>query len=541
MFKIILILILAISCKNQQPKIERSKSSSTGSVFKAEGSNYKKDNLKENEELKAEDQKNNDSKNQKFIEQVKLLSLNKLPFFFGYYTYARNDNWPTDKTSENELDEISWLGGNALGASTDVVVSYSSGLFEKKWDDLLDKPNFDQVIEEHKKQVTSFLNKSLSLNQKVIFQLWNVPQEKINEPSYLNSHPKNGTLAIIKNLVQEYSSHPAIIGWNIIEEPILALEKSADPVKQYAVLKANLMQIKNTVKENDSSGKFIFGVFARWEDNSSVPFLKDKTQELVKEIFDVWGQNSHPFLKVHKPEYLNIWDIKNNAHKLENFQFQLNTKFASNAYLVSVTQAFGADSMASSTFQRLPTFGESLFQNLYLPLIFSERSQGKILGLVSWAYRVTKASPALTDMPYAQDGTAWLKNVYPQVKQVVDFAGPILKDGLKKKTFQLAVANPKTNSDWGLYGALFYVPSDLKIFQSKAYSTHPWAGRLVLIAYNTENISKNFTFILDEVIPQNIKTAEAFVATPSAKISFLNKKITVNMLPLKPVIISIGF
>ena len=305
-----------------------------------------------------------------------------LPYYSGYYTGSWSRGWKDNPNPRHEqnLDELAKLNVN-------LIIPYSTGLFDHR-PELLADP---QYIADHHLRVGRYLDKANRLGMKVIMQVWNSPHGKqagpaglsIDSPSYLTPGP-NGTLALLKQLIETYKDHPAVIGWYVIDEPILSVEKAEDPAAQYQVLRTALDQVTATIRSADDTGKFLFGVFARWfDDHSKVASLKAKPRELMATYLDAWGQDQYPFSKKHTRDLENVLALQKTMHKLEGFNFNLGQVHGKEMPFLFVSQAQGFQAPGEGGInQRLPTIRESVFQKTYGSMIFADRRRDSFMGLL---------------------------------------------------------------------------------------------------------------------------------------------------------------
>lgn len=445
-------------------------------------------------------------------------------YYSGYYTGSWSPNWKNTENPvhERELEELATYNVN-------LIIPYSTGLYDHR-PELLADPTY---IADHYLRVDRYLEKANNLGMKVILQVWNSPHGiepgpnglSINSSNYIQSGP-TGTIANLKNLVNRYKNHPAIIGWYVIDEPILSIEKANNPVQQYTTVTNALAAVTTAIREVDDTNKFIFGVLARYHDGHTIASLQGKPAELIVNYLDVWGQDQYPFAKTHTRDLQNILSLQIGLHRLEGYNFNLKEVHGKELPFIFVNQAQGFQAPGEGGLgQRLPTIRESIFQKLYGAMVLTDRRQASYLGDVSWAYYATKRSLSAEEggwpgIPYKRSGVDWLSDVYVRVKNVMDHMLPVLKSSIVVKKWRIDRTNPSENEySKDILASLYKVPEDAILFVDKVIQPHPFRGKYVFLAFNANLQNKNFTFDLSHDGKTTIKNLSLFEASGQSQVS----------------------
>ena len=326
-----------------------------------------------------------------------------------------------------------------------------------------------------------------------------------------------------------------------MDEPILSAEKAADPMKAYNKLSQAMDEIVSTIRSKDNTGKFLFGVFARYHNEHTKAELRGKPAEFIIEYLDVWGQDQYPFTKNLSRDLQNILPLQRGLHRLEGFNFHLKKKYDKELPFIFVSQAQGFATPGSGGInQRLPTLREAVFQKNYGAMIFSQRRKSSFLGDVSWAFYATKNSISAAEggwkVPYKKNGKTWLEDVYKRTKAITDYLIPVFKFGAVKRIFRLARPNKSFPSDTMVNGTLYLLPENTPIFRNKRIIRHHFAGKYVLVAFNVRPRKLPYNFILDQPGKSRVTNLKLFSPSKEARVSITGQTLVSTITGVFPLI-----
>ena len=350
----------------------------------------------------------------------------------------------------------------------------------------------DAVLEKQFKKVDRYLAHAHSLGIQVIMPVWRIPKNMEQVP-YMNA----GELDTVIRYIKRYTDNPTVIGWYMMDEPILRLEsvgKKAPEYFQKYIIPA-FDTLTEALDEYDTNNKLRFGVFERY--NKGKYGLENGARILIERYLTAWGHDRYPFVKRSPKEFQNIYYVIRNFYALDFFVRSIRKPF------LFVGQAQSSDANPDWQ-QRLPTEREFLIQQIYPMLLMSDAKSRYHLGNLVWAFGVMRATPA---------GRKFLAEVYSPGKQLIDFISPGIANGRIKDISQ-DLTKPSYIEEKAIKAGLYDIPQDSLIFQNKAWHPHPFRGKKMAVAIATKGgHNHNFSF----TYPGKVNSVE----TPSAALNHI--------------------
>jgi hypothetical protein len=203
----------------------------------------------------------------------------------------------------------------------------------------------------------------------------------------------------VTTVVSTFHAHPAVIGWNIADEPIHDAVLHSIPFEE--VTEA-LRTVHGLVRAADPTGKPLLGIIYRYDD--------PRAGLLIRDFFDVWAYDRYPFDEA-RPQQFDEYDYGVRVtRKLADL-----VRFRGKPFIM-IGQAHGRQPDEPWKL-RLPTRAEHLWQMTY-PLVATAKT-GLYRGHVHWAYYRTLTSVARPGFAFPRDGVAWLSEVFDPVQRPI--------------------------------------------------------------------------------------------------------------------------
>ena len=321
----------------------------------------------------------------------------------------------------------------------------------------------DAILAKQFEKIDRYLAEAHRLGIQVMMPIWRMPQN-MNQLPYMDA----GQLDTAIRYIKRYRNNPTLIGWYIMDEPILRLEsikrKAPEYFDQYVI--PAMDTLTEALDKYDTSNKIRFGVFERY--NKGKYGLENKAKILIERYLTVWGHDQYPFIRKSPRELQNIYYVIRNFHALNNFVRQIQKPF------LFVGQAQSSDANQNWQ-QRMPTEREFLVQQIYPMLLMSDEKPRYHLGNLSWAYGVMKSTAA---------GRQFLENIYGKNKKVIDLISAGIANGRIKDISQNR--NKSTyEGEKAIKAGLYDIPQDSLMFRETKWYPHPFRGKKMAVALAT--------------------------------------------------------
>ena len=335
------------------------------------------------------------------------------------------------------------------------------------------KSQKDAILTRQFKKIDRYLTHANTLGIQVIMPIWRMPKDMTQVP-YMDAEE----LDTAKRYIKRYTNNSTVIGWYLMDEPILRLESVGEKAPEYFqkyVLPA-FDTLTRALDKYDTNNKIRFGVFERY--NKGKYGLENGARILIEKYLTVWGHDQYPFVKRAPREFQNIYYVIRNFYALNHFVESIKKPF------LFVGQAQSADANPNWQ-QRLPTQREFLIQQIYPMLLSSNAKPRNHFGNLAWAFGVMRSTPA---------GKKFLADVYSPSKQLIDLISAGIANGCIKDISQ-DLSSPSYIGEKAIKAGLYDIPQDSLIFQNKAWHPHPFRGKKMSVAIATKGGRKhNFSF-----------------------------------------------
>ena len=332
----------------------------------------------------------------------------------------------------------------------------------------------DAVLEKQFKKVDRYLAHAHSLGIQVIMPVWRIPKNMEQVP-YMNA----GELDTVIRYIKRYTDNPTVIGWYMMDEPILRLEsrlgqKAPEYFQKYILPAFDILT--EALDKYDTNNKIRFGVFERY--NRGKYGLENGAKILIDRYLTAWGHDQYPFIRRSPREFQNIYYVIRHFYTLNHFIKTIKKPFL----FIGQAQSSDAD---PNWQQRLPTEREFLIQQIYPMLLMSDEKPRYHLGNLSWAFGVMTSTPA---------GRKFLADVYSPGKELIDLISAGIANG-RIKDVSKDLDKPSYIGEQAIKAGLYDIPKDALIFQNKAWRPHPFKGKKMAVAIATKGGRKhNFSF-----------------------------------------------
>ena len=330
----------------------------------------------------------------------------------------------------------------------------------------------DVVLARQFKKIDRYLAHAYSLGIQVIMPVWRIP-ENMEQVPYMNA----GELDTIIRYIKRYTDNPAVIGWYMMDEPILRLESLGQKAPEYFqkyILPA-FDTLTEALDEYDTNHKVRFGVFKRYD--TAKYGLENGAKILIDRYLTAWGHDQYPFIKSSPREFQNIYYVIRNLYTLNYFVKAIKKPF------LFIGQAQSSDANPNWQ-QRLPTEREFLIQQIYSMLLMSDEKPRYHLGNLSWAFGVMTSTHA---------GRKFLAEVYSPSKELIDLISAGMVNGRIKDISQ-NLDEPAYIGERAIKAGLYDIPQDALMFQNKVWRPHPFRGRKMAVAIAKGGGKRNFSF-----------------------------------------------
>ena len=367
--------------------------------------------------------------------------------------------------NENPIESLDKMAKNNIN----LVILYGTNYDVKT----TVKSKKDAVLERQFKKIDRYLARAATLGIQVIMPVWRMPKN-LNQVPYMDA----GKLDTAERYIKRYRDNPTVIGWYILDEPIMRLERVKEKAPEYLhkyVIPA-LDTLTKALDEYDTSNKIRFGVIER-HDRGEYGLEKAGVM-LINRYLTVWGNDRYPFMKRAPREFQNIYYVIKGFHPLDDFVRKIKKPF------LFIGQAQSSD--ANPTWQqRMPTEREFLVQQVYPMLVMSDEEPRYHLGNASWAFGVMRSSEA---------GREFLQNVYSKGKKTIDLISAGIFNG-RIKNISTNVVIPRYIGQKAIKAGLYDIPQDSLMFDARAWHPHPYRGKKMAVALATRNGRKErFSF-----------------------------------------------
>ncbi|MCC0179475.1 hypothetical protein I4641_21170 [Waterburya agarophytonicola K14] len=330
----------------------------------------------------------------------------------------------------------------------------------------------DGILEQHFSKIDRYLAHAHTLGIKVIMPIWRMPEDMRQVP-YMDA----GKLDTAIRFIKRYRDNPTVIGWYLMDEPILRLELLKDKAPNYFhkyVIPA-LDSLTEALDEYDTGDKLRFGVFQRYDKGNFG--LKNGAKILINRYLTIWGHDLYPFIKKSPQEFQNMYYIIRNFYPLNDFVREVKKPF------LYIGQAHSSDANPNWQ-QRMPTAREFLTQQVYPMLLMSDEKPRYHLGNLSWAFGVMRSTP---------EGRQFLEDVYAKSKRLIDLISTGIANGRIKDISQ-GRDKASYKGEQAIKAGIYEIPQDSQIFYHKNWYPHPFRGKKMAIALATRREKQDFSF-----------------------------------------------
>ena len=305
--------------------------------------------------------------------------------------------------------------------------------------------------------------------------VWRLPKD-MNQVPYMDA----GQLDTAERYIKRYRDNPALIGWYLLDEPILCLENLGEKAPEYfhQYVTPALDALTKVLDEHDTANKIRFGVLKRY--NKGKYGLENGARILINRYLTVWGHDQYPFVRSSPRELQNMYYVIRNIYALNDFVKTIKKPF------LFVGQAQSSDANPNWQ-QRIPTEREFLVQQVYPMLLMSDEQPRYHLGNLSWAFDVMRSTAA---------GQQFYKDVYTKRKRLIDLISAGIANG-RIKDISKNRDRATYEGEKAIKAGVYDIPEDSKMFYQTKWHPHPFRGKKMVVAIATrkgKNQTLSFTY-----------------------------------------------